>query len=183
VSRRGILLAALVVPMLALAGDAAAQVLAPQYPGGYRPEFDADKPSEQQEKWSLPPYPADENLLPFRVDAPSPFQFFVDSKSISVDKDGVVRYTLVARSASGALNVSYEGIRCGPLERKLYAFGRSDKTWTPARRAEWAPIPSRRNYAGNQQATLADDFFCRAQGRVHSAEEAVAALKQHRPGR
>lgn len=182
-SRRGILLAALVAPMLVpLAGGAAAQVLTPQYPGGYRPEFDADKVPEQ-EKWSLPPYPADQNLLPFSVDAPSPFQFFVDSKSISVDKDGVVRYTLVARSASGALNVSYEGIRCEPLERKLYAFGRSDKTWAPARSAEWAPIPSRRNYAANQQAALADDFFCRAQGRVHNAEEAIAALKQRRADR
>ena len=181
-SRRRILAHLVAVALAQLAGGAAGQVLAPQYPGGYQPQFDGDKPPEQ-EKWSLPPYPADQNLLPFSVDAPTPFQFFVDSKSISVDKDGVVRYTLVARSASGALNVSYEGIRCDPLERKLYAFGRSDKTWAPARSAEWAPIPSRRNYAGNQQAALADDFFCRAQGRVHSAEEAVAALKQRRPDR
>jgi hypothetical protein len=169
------LLLALVLAQLGAA--AVGQVLAPQYPGGYNPQFEEDKTWEEQ-KWSLPTYPSDGNLLPFSVDAPSSFQFFIDSRSISVGKDGVVRYTLVARSASGALNVSYEGIRCESRERKLYAFGRSDKTWAQARGADWQGIPSRRTFPGNQHAALADEFFCPAQGKVRSTDEAVAALKR-----
>jgi CNP1-like family protein len=177
VRRRGPLSGLGLAIVLALAGPAAGQVLAPQYPGGYKPQFDENKPLEEQ-KASLPAYPADENLIRFEVGPTSAFDFFVDAKSVSVEKDGVIRYTLVARSPSGALNVSYEGIRCESRERKLYAFGRSDKTWAPARSADWVGIPSGRTYPNSQQAVLADEFFCPAQGKVRSTEEAVTALKR-----
>jgi hypothetical protein len=169
--------AAVAVVLVSLAGAAGAQVLAPQYPGGYKPQFDEDKPWEEQ-KASLPPYPAEENLVRFYVAETSPFEFFVDSGSLSVGKDGVVRYTLVARSPSGALNVDYEGIRCESRERKLYAFGRTDHTWAEARSAAWVRIPSRRTFPNNQQAALADDFLCVQGIRVGDAESAVKALKE-----
>jgi CNP1-like family len=156
-------------------GTASAQVLAPQYPGGYKPQFDEDKPWEEQ-KWALPEYPADANLVRFYVSPTTPFEFFVDSKSVSVGKDGVVRYTLVARSPSGASNVSYEGIRCESRERKLYAFGSPDRSWLQARNADWARIPSRRTYPNNQQAALADDFFCVQGSHIGSPEVALKAL-------
>jgi CNP1-like family protein len=157
------------------AGSALAQVLAPQYPGGFKPQFDEDKPWEEL-KWALPAYPADADLVRFYVSPTSPFEFFVDSKSLSVGKDGVVRYTLVARSPSGALNVSYEGIRCESRERKLYAFGHADRTWAQARSADWARIPSRRTFPNNQQAVLADEFFCVQGVHVDSPDVAVRAL-------
>jgi CNP1-like family protein len=167
---------AVVAALAGLAGAAGAQVLAPQYPGGFKPQFDEDKPWEEQ-KAALPGYPADENLVHFYVGAASPFDFFVDAASVSIGKDGVVRYTLVARSPSAALNVSYEGIRCESRERKLYAFGRSDRTWAEARNAKWAGIPSRQTFPNNQQAALADDFFCVRGAHVADAESAVKALK------
>jgi hypothetical protein len=176
VIRRGILLG-LIAALAQLAGAAAAQD--PQYPGGYRPQFEEDKPWEEQ-KWALPPYPAEGDLVRFDVGNNSAFQFFVDSKSVSVDKDGVVRYTLVARSASGALNVSYEGIRCESHERKLYAFGRADRTWAQARNAEWARIASAKTYPNNQHAVLAEEFFCPAQGGVRNTEDAIASLRRRR---
>jgi len=156
-------------------GTASAQVLAPQYPGGYKPQFDEDKPWEEQ-KWALPEYPADANLVRFYVSPTTPFEFFVDSKSVSVGKDGVVRYTLVARSPSGASNVSYGGIRCESRERKLYAFVSPDRLWHQARNADWARIPSRRTYPNNQQAALADDFFCVQGSHIGSPEVALKAL-------
>jgi hypothetical protein len=173
VKKRLVMCAALAV----LAGPASAQVLAPQYPGGFTPQFDEDKPWEEQ-KESLPPYPAQERLVAFEVGPTTSFRFFVDPASVSVGKDGVVRYTLVARSTSGASNISYEGIRCTSRERKLYAFGRADKTWAPARSAQWASIPSAKISPNNQHAALADDFFCAAGGPVRTADEAVAALKR-----
>lgn len=172
-SKPGVLLAMLA----ALAGPAGAQVLAPQYPGGYKPQFEEDKPWEEQ-KWSLPEYPAMESLVGFDAGPTSAFRFFVDPASVSLGQDGVVRYTLVARSSSGALNVSYEGLRCATRERRLYAFGRDDKTWAPARSSDWARISSSPHHVA-----LADDYFCPARGTVRSAEEAVAALKRAaRPG-
>jgi CNP1-like family protein len=167
---------AVAAALSAFALAAAAQVLAPQYPGGYKPQFDEDKPWEEQ-KASLPAYPVEGNLVRFYVGPTSPFEFFVDSASVSLGKDGVVRYTLVARSPSGALNVSYEGIRCESRERKLYAFGRSDRTWAEARSADWVRIPSRRTFPNNQQAALADEFFCVQGIHVDGAENAVKALK------
>lgn len=167
---------ALVTALAALcAGTALAQVLAPQYPGGFKPQFDEDKPWEEQ-KASLPAYPADRDLVRFEVGPTSPFEFFVDSTSVSVGKDGVVRYTLVARSPSGALNVSYEGIRCDARLRRLYAFGRSDRSWAQARAADWVHIPDLLSAPGNHQAVLADEFLC-VRGSARSAEASVKALK------
>jgi hypothetical protein len=169
------------VPLLTLIAlaqfslSAAAQVLAPQYPGGFKPQFDEDKPFEEQQA-SLPAYPVAESLIRIDVGPATAFEFFVDPASVSVGKDGVIRYTLVARSSSGAMNVSYEGIRCASGERKLYAFGRADKTWAPARRSDWARISSAQ--VNRQHATLADEFFCPVRGAVRSDEEAVAALKR-----
>ena len=123
-------------------------------------------------KTLLPSYPKDENLIAFKVDPSRPFAFFVDRGSISVVQGGPFRYTLVARSSSGASNVSYEAIRCETLERRIYAFGRADGTWAQARNTQWLPIDGSQ---ASQQQILASDFFCTAPS-PRTAEEAVQAL-------
>jgi len=95
-------------------------------PRTFTDELDT-KPWEAQ-KALLPPYPKAASMVPFYV-GPGPFAFFVDSGSVRVGQDGVVRYTLIARSRSGATNVSYEGIRCEGYARRVYAFG-SDASWS-----------------------------------------------------
>jgi len=74
---------------------------------------------EEQEKlnWKeadvrLPPYPKDADLIEFQVSSGVTFRFFIDAASLSVTDDGVVRYTLVARSPSGIANVSFARIPC-----------------------------------------------------------------------
>ena len=135
-------------------------------------EFDG-KPWEVL-KTQLPSYPKPENLLRVHVSPPAAFDFFVDAASVSVGQDSVVRYTLIARSTSGAVNISYEGIRCLPLERKAYAFGGSDNAWSPVRTPQWAPI----SRAQQQLAALAEDFFCPESRPVRTTEEAVQALRR-----
>lgn len=130
-----------------------------------------NKPWESQ-KALLPPYPKEANLISFHVGPARPFAFFVDPASVSIGSGGVVRYTLIARSASGGTNVSYEAIHCGSYQRKVYAFGRADGTWARARNSEWLPID--RGQA-NQQRALADDFFCGVRP-VQTPEEAIRAL-------
>lgn len=133
-------------------------------------DFDG-KPWEAQ-KVLLPPYPKEGNLIPFYVGPARPFAFFVDSASVSVWRGGVVRYTLIARSPSAAMNVSHEAIRCDTNERKVYAFGRDDGTWAQARNSEWLPIDRSQV---NPQLSLTDGFFCSGR-RFQTSDEAVQAL-------
>ena len=135
-------------------------------------------------KWSeiqasLPEFPRSENYLPLPVSATTPFAFFVDAKSVSVGKDGAVRYSLIARSADGALNVSFEGIRCSARQFRVYALGRSDRTWSETRVSQWQPIPADARNA--QRAVLYGDYFCPALGAIRTTEDALRAL-QRGPG-
>lgn len=124
----------------------------------------------------LPPTPRTENLLPFFVSATTDNRFFVDALSISPGEDGVVRYTLVIQSSSGASNISYEGMRCSPAVIKRYAFGRSDGGWGKSFNAKWEQISYKS--ANRHHHMLHDDFFCPRGIIIRSAEEAVSALKR-----
>lgn len=79
--------------------------------------LDGEKPAWQESAINLPAAPKKENLLSFYVSATATIDFSIDAKSVSIDKDGVVRYTLVAASRTGATNISYEGICCQSAEK------------------------------------------------------------------
>ena len=137
-------------------------------------DFDNEKPWKELQA-QLPGYPKDENLLPIYVTAIATNKFFIDGNSISVGEDGVVRYTLVVKSPQGAVNVTFEGIRCSTAEYKLYAFGHSDGAWGKARSSKWIEIEHKdRN---NQHDVLYNDFFCPNGINVRNAKDAVDALK------
>jgi hypothetical protein len=127
----------------------------------------------------IPEYPKPENYLPLEVSATTPFVFFVDAKSLSVGKDGVVRYSLIAKSSGGALNISFEGMRCSDAQYRIYAFGRSDNTWSESRMSQWQPIPPDARNA--QRAVLYRDFFCPLGGIIATAEDGVRALRRGPP--
>lgn len=143
--------------------------------GKFESEFEGEKPWAEIEA-QLPPYPREENLLPFYVSAMTENRFFVDAASLGIGKDGVVRYTLVVKSAAGALNVSFEGIRCASQESKLYTFGRSGGTWSRARAVKWQPIEYKER--NRHHHVLYDDFFCPRGIIVRDAKEAIDALKR-----
>lgn len=116
---------------------------------------------EDDKEWhevalQLPEAPKQENLLKFYNSGTQ--SFAIDTKSLLVASDGTVRYTLVATSAGGAKNISYEGLRCQSYEVKLYAFGRPDGTWSRSRRNQWEAISNRG--ANVQHSTLYTDYFC-----------------------
>lgn len=90
-----------------------------------------------------PPPPAFDvkKLIPFEVSPNSQLVYGVDPAAISISqKDGVVRYVVVASSASGARNVMYEGIRCTTGEFKTYARQSSDGKWTNMSNPEWRSL-------------------------------------------
>ena len=126
----------------------------------------------------LPPYPQEADLLSFRVGAVRDTQFMVDTKSVSIGSDGVVRYTLVVRARGGAENVSFEGLRCATGERRIYASGRKDGTWVPLKNSAWQPIVD--NGYNRPRAALAHDYFCDGPAAPRDREHALRLLRQRR---
>jgi hypothetical protein len=138
---------------------------------------DLDKPWKEL-ALQLPATPLAENLIPFYVSATATQTFAIDAKSLTLGSDGVIRYTLVTSSTSGAKNVSYEGIRCSSFEKKLYAFGHPDGSWSRSRRDKWEPIKS--NAANRQHAALAQDYFCQGLTVAGKAEQMVERIRGKR---
>ena len=122
----------------------------------------------------LPAWPKREGLIEFFVSGATSFRFFIDPASLSVAADGVVRYTLVARSASGVENVSYEGMRCAAGSYKVFAFG-SDGRWRPSE-SDWKQIETREVQRWHN--VLRSDLFCPHRNPIHSAAEGLDALRQ-----
>jgi hypothetical protein len=126
-----------------------------------------------EEVVALPPYPQDAQLIEFSAAPTSEFRFFIDGASLGVE-NGVVRYVLVARSAAGAENVSFEGMRCATGEVRLYALGR-ERGWV-RRMGEWRPIASR-NTPGSHNA-LYRDYFCPQREALASSNLLILALRR-----
>lgn len=137
-------------------------------------EEDYEKKQWQEIEIQLPAAPKQESLLPFYVSAATDNRFFVDGATLSVGSDGVVRYVLLVLSPQGGRNLTFEGMRCQTRERRIYASGRQDGTWSRARRNEWVRVQDA--YANRHHAALYLDYFCPLGVIVRDAAEAREAL-------
>lgn len=140
-----------------LAGQAAAEEW-----GHFEYDFDADYKPWQEVESRLPAPPGPESLHEFDVGGGRGHRFFLDTKSISAGADGVVRYTVVIRTAGGAENVSFEGMRCETGERKIYAFGHAGGEWSRNKRARWDNIDARNPFSYHKQ--LFFHYLCTVDG-------------------
>lgn len=140
--------------------------------------FDDEK-SWKEVETVLPKPPRQEKLVQIDVRSLSTNAFFVDEDSVEFGRDGVIRYTMVVVSPSGARNVSFEGMRCDTAERRLYAFGRADGAWSPARSASWQRIEGGK--LNQQHAALYREYFCASGGSVSSTDEARRVLRHGNP--
>lgn len=136
----------------------------------------ATKPQSDAETVNPPAYPNAQDLVGFFVSAANDFEFFIDAKSIAVD-GGIVRYTLVARSPEGVDNVSYEAIRCGSSDYRIYAIGHSDRTWAQ-RPTPWRPITPKS--VQRWRHALLKDYFCPGGVPIFTADEGIDALRRGR---
>lgn len=146
--------------------------------GEWENEFEGERKSWKEIQARLPTFPRQENLARVQGGSASPHSFFVDTSSISVGDDGVVRYTAVTRTEGGATNVTYEGMRCETREGKLYATGHADGTWTRARDTSWQRIVLRdlKPYT----FYLYQEVFCPSRTQPTPLWDAVNALKTGR---
>jgi hypothetical protein len=163
---------ALAAALVAAAPAAAAQNPPVKDTGAAAQHFETTPWQEQGVK--LPAFPRAEHLLKLDTGPASAFDYFVDSDSLSVGTDGVVRFTVVAKS-EGATNISYEGIRCAYRERKTYAFGYVNDTWRAARDPQWVRIgPAATDL---YRFVLWSLYFCPERQTIRSANEGRDALR------
>lgn len=142
---------------------------------GLRDNDDPDAPRWEEEAMQLPAFPQEASLREFYVSATTTHKYYIDATTLSVGKDGVVRYTLVVRTSGGATNISYEGMRCQTREYRIYATGSRDGSWVPARRSEWRPVENKPT--NRHHAALSREYFCPEGTAIHGADEGREALR------
>jgi hypothetical protein len=149
--------AVLAVALGACGGSSAPRVKAPQR--GMQEDIGGvlEEKKFKEIEVALPPYPDESGLLEFQLRRNSANRFYVDRNSISIGPDRVVRFSAVIKSASGALNTSYEGMRCKNSEYKVYAYGIKNGEWTKARDSQWRRIE---RSSADFRFTLYKDYFC-----------------------
>jgi hypothetical protein len=137
-------------------------------------ELEQEKRDWKEGEVSLPALPKDGALIEFSVSAASRMKFFVDPQSLSVGADGVVRYTMVARSPAGAETVSYEGIRCASDTYRVYAFA-GGEAWKRSE-TDWRPI-EKTGQLRLWHNVLRSEYFCPLGAPIYKAAEGVDALR------
>lgn len=124
----------------------------------------------------FPPFPSAELLVRFDAGAASANAFFLDRTSLSIGDDEVVRFVLVIRAPSGVENVSFEGIRCQSMERRLYATGRSDRTWSKSRNSSWMAIGG--STLSLPHHALARQYLCDHGLPIRSPRQGLEAIRR-----
>lgn len=127
---------------------------------------DDDRPSLPEPEWhegevEIPDGYNSEDLQGFTLDrADLRFHYFIERGSLKTGEDGVIRYLLVIRSRQGAVNSSYEGMRCSQRLYKVYAYGDARRL-TPLSGGDWQPIP--RGGFSDYRTRLYEDLLCSIQ--------------------
>lgn len=151
---------------------------------GAQAQLLTDPNREWREADAPPPPPLrQDGLVPFVVSVNSQLRFGVDPASVTLGPDGVIRYVIVAQSASGALNAWYEGLRCTTAQVKTYAH------WNPGPPGEWRPNPGAewRNlggeFASRPAVALARNGFCDGPTPNGRPADMLRALRVGKPER
>ena len=151
--------------LVALSGHALADV-----------EEDYETKKWQEVEVQLPAAPTEATLQSFYVSAASANTFWIDLATLSVGSDGVVRYVILILAPEGGRNVTFEGMRCESFERRIYASGRRDGTWSKSRNSEWSRIKD--EVANRYHAVLFLEYFCPGGVIVRNVAEAREALRR-----
>lgn len=128
--RRGLLCAALIL-LCTGAGAAAA--------------YDDDETPWQEDAPAAPPSFSTGSLVRIDMGVNSALRYGIDPATLSIGKDDVVRFVMVATSNSGAQNVWYQGINCKRGDFKTYArwtlaSSEGPAHWYTTENAEWRTL-------------------------------------------
>ncbi|MCV0440000.1 MAG: CNP1-like family protein [Hydrogenophaga sp.] len=138
-----------------------------------------DDPPWQEAAVALPAMFNADRLQIFEVKRDSALTYGIDPETLSVGNDGVVRYVLVARSSSGALNALYQGIRCETAEVKTYGRWDNRDSWNTDSKEEWQAL----SFSGFTRPAmmLARAGICEGRTVTGDARRILRTLKNGRP--
>lgn len=131
---------------------------------------------------NLPATSLPEEWLSFKVRNLGVHRFAIDPNSVTQGSDGIVRYSLLVRTAGGVDNITYEGIRCATKSWKLYALGRDNGEWSRVQDPSWRPITLASLNA--VRFSLSKDYVCVGDGvRSYDAKAIAARIRASNEGR
>lgn len=145
----------------------------------YNTQYVEPEAWKEQQDIQAPAFPRPESLVEFYVSPVATNHYFIDTSTLAVGGDDVIRYVLVVKTSGGATNVSFEGMNCKERSWKYYATGNYGKaSWTMSRaaRVDWRPIENKE--INRHHAALSRDFFCPAGYGIRNADEGRDALRR-----
>ncbi len=135
----------------------------------------------EEDQVNLPPYPNEADFLEINFQRPdSRYRFYTDPGSLSVGKDGVVRYVVILESASGVRNVMYEGIRCDEYDYKTLAYGNRRGEFKRLRNPKWREIAT--TGSNWYRHALWKRYFCMPESDLGppSRQEIITSIRYYR---
>lgn len=175
--RTALLLSLLSCAFLAQAGPLDNPMLGGPWRNNYEaPEVEVS--NDLDKDMEPPAFPKPENFVEFYTGPTAVNRFFIDTSSLTKDKDGTVYFVLLVQTSGGARNISFEGMHCPNPEHRIYATGGLDGTWRQSRRKEWLPV--RESDWNRHYAELFLNYFCIPGNPQPEAAQIVASLKERR---
>ena len=132
----------------------------------------AENPDWKEEDAPPPPAFKTDGLVKIEMPNYLELSYGVDPQTISIGKDGVVRYVMVATSRDGTVNALHEAIRCSTGEVKL--DGRYvNSGWLVNEKQEWRAMQSsaRHSWAAARQG------ICNGRAPQRTPQDTVRALR------
>ncbi len=133
-----------------------------------------DNPDWAEEQIPPPPAYSTDHLIALDMPQAVSLKVGVDPESLSVGADGVVRYVIVMRNATGSTNAVYEGIRCFSDEVKTYARQGSSGQWSMVQNPAWKSVND--NMPSHHAQAFARQGGCKDR-LATSPQEIIKALK------
>lgn len=134
-----------------------------------------DNPDWVEEKAPPPPAYSLEHLIAIDMPIYVSLKVGVDPATVAVGGDGIVRYVVVVRNASGTVNAAYEGIRCLTDEVKTYARVGSNGEWSMVSEPQWRAVND--NMPSRHAQAIARQGACNAR-LAPTTEEVIQHLRQ-----
>lgn len=140
-------------------------------------QFALEDPDWKESEVPSPPAFDIGKLVTFEGSPNAALVYGVDPATIAISKsDSLVRYVMVATSASGARNVMYEAIRCSTGEFKTYARYSPEGRWSMVDNPEWRSLFG--NMPSKHALRFAKAGACDGAAPAASVHELVSRLKK-----
>ena len=132
-----------------------------------------DDPDWKETEVPAPPTSSTDHLIAVEMPSYVSLKFGVDPATLAITPDGIVRYVMVAVSASGSVNAIFEGIRCAKGEVQTYARTTSSGAWSVIKEPQWRDLGD--NLPSKHAIAFARQGAC--DGRAAAASSVADIIK------